>query len=775
MKNKVLIVLAPVKEAGKLKSALIMNYGGQYPFAFADSFAEAALKDSPTVIIISPTDLPIGVDDSIVVQTNDISDIGRATQKLLETGTDAEVSEFNRRMFRHQRLVSELTTGPVSARPGLNLTIMKTGVSEYDPLFKEHYQREFPFVEEPEPTSPEQIQDVELEQEISLQEAVSGIKPNEQSAENETLVETPPIAQPTAPVDNSVAEKATVEPEPITYADVETHVHLAGIEGSDTKMPENVQLPKAPEPSSPTANSENDDFDFDPLTTAFDNSVNVGLNAEETVKENKPEVTSAQQIYDRSLDAKEKMVFPEVNSTVEVNSKMLTDSKNPEAAHFSDWGGSGMTLSREMGRIDYNVEQAMNKKRRPSLSEFDQLVVRHADDSIANDELFKQQFIEGATWSGTVNTAAKRMPVISPIKNPDYGDTKYVGEEAVSLIQNRMKIGCKLGVYLPHTGIYFILNSPGDDAVLDTLSLINNYRVEALRESSGILLGNSNFYLYRQVLTLFMNNISGCSLANWNKETLISLIDERDMNIVSTALMASIYPDGYEYRQACGLVKDGKTCEHITSKLLDLRRLVFVDNSRLSEAQRNLALSALTQRSVNEINQYQQTNYIGFKKAYEITNGISFVYKAQTINTVIDAGEKWIKQIETAVDAIITFSEDSETRNAMIRQRIALARIREYSHWIVEIQVDGDVNVISDRSKIEELLKSLSRNQEVLDKVSETLSDFQRQSQIAIVAVPRVKCPVCQSTDQKDFDISPYLIPQDATARFFTLARQRLS
>ncbi len=247
------------------------------------------------------------------------------------------------------------------------------------------------------------------------------------------------------------------------------------------------------------------------------------------------------------------------------------------------------------------------------------------------------------------------------------------------------------------------------------------------------------------------------------------------MNIVATALQASIYPDGYEYRQVCGLVKSNKTCEHITSKLLDLRRIVFVDNSRLSESQRVVAAGGLRERSINEIKTYQETNYIGFKKAYEITEGICFVYKAQSINTAIEAGETWIKEIEQTVDAIVTFNDDEETRNNMIRQRINLTRIREFSHWVTEIQIDGETNAITERSKINELLNSLGRNPQVMEKVSDTLAEFQRLSQIAIVAIPRVPCEGCKQTDQKDLDISPHLIPQDMTSRFFTLARQRLS
>jgi hypothetical protein len=520
---------------------------------------------------------------------------------------------------------------------------------------------------------------------------------------------------------------------------------------------------KQPEPS------QSPEVDFDPIAAAFETSV-----AQAQDESTSPTAPSNEPV-DESLAQSEDPKYPQVDSTVEVPPKLFSESKSNNVPYLSDWGGSHITYGRVFDGIDRKVNFALNNNRQPKLNPFEQHVVQVSNDAIANEELHKQQYVEGARWSSYVTTPTARVPIFTPIKNPDYGDAKYIGTDAVSLLQNRMEIGCKLGVFLPHTGIYFILNSPDDEEVLNTLSVINNYRIEALRASSGILLGNSNFYLYRQVLNLFINNLAGCSLSSWNKEVLLGLIDERDMNIISAALAASIYPDGYEYRQACGLVKGKKTCEHIAAKLLDLRRLVFVDNSRLSETQRQLAAGGLRERSLNEIKTYQDTNYLGFKKAYEITPGISFVYKAQPINVVIEAGEQWIKEIESTVDSIVTFNEDEETRNNEIRRRINLARIREYGHWVVEIQVDGESNTITDRAKINKLLKSLSRKQGVLDKVSETLSEFQRLSQIAIVAVPRVACEGCKQTDQKDLDISPHLIPQDATSRFFTLAHQRLS
>ena len=781
MSNKTIIVIAPTKNSEPLKDELFERFGKDHDIVFADSFAAAMMTDKNTVFLIEPIDLPPPIPDlHVILQEHTINDVSLHASHLMNEGRDAEITNFNRSMYLHSKLVESFTKKDL----GVTVDVVQTPVEDYTELLTRIVPTtqlrgnvaEMQFIDDavfqkptPEFTKEDPIPEVVEEesfksevQETPISETLNEISEPESKVEDLAQYITDndlPASQTTDNYPQSTVTDAQSIPTLEEQPSVEFIKPIVE-QGSKTIVTEEI---KQPEPN------QSPEVDFDPIAAAFETSV-----AQAQDEPTSPTTLSNEPVDD-SLAQAEDPKYPQVDSTVEVPPKLFSESKSNDVPYLSDWGGSHITYGRVFDSIDRKVNFALNNNRTPKLNPFEQHVVQVSNDAIANEELHKQQYVEGSRWSSYVTTPTARVPVFTPIKNPDYGDAKYVGADAVSLLQNRMEIGCKLGVFLPHTGIYFILNSPDDEEVLNTLSVINNYRIEALRASSGILLGNSNFYLYRQVLNLFINNLAGCSLASWNKEVLLGLIDERDMNIISAALAASIYPDGYEYRQACGLVKGKTTCEHITAKLLDLRRLVFVDNSRLSETQRQLAAGGLRERSLTEINTYKETNYLGFKKAYEITPGISFVYKAQPMNVVIEAGEKWIKEIEATVDSIVTFNEDEETRNNEIRRRINLARIREYGHWVVEIQVDGESNTITDRDKINKLLKSLSRKQGVLDKVSETLSEFQRLSQVAIVAVPRVQCEGCGQTDQKDLDISPHLIPQDATSRFFTLAHQRLS
>jgi len=736
-----------------------------------------ALEEGKVYVVVNPNSSELNdilniPDVQIVAQNHSIGEISRVSGDMfLADRPESIISEFTRTQHQYKRMVGsalisgsnvQLIEGPIGSVDSIvDLGTTALGLLPPAPVKLAEpeptpAQEEEPLIdfdaEEPAPVEVEEPTPVEVEEPTPVEE------PNPEPAP----VEEPPVTSPQE-LNTTLDEKPVPENvEPVQVLDESTFDSDAEFDPMETLQP---QVEPEPEPErSETVEPIKSEDEF---AAALLNSLE-----EATIHAAPQEVKEEAKAEAPSYGIPE--TYPSVDQTVTYDpNKLFKDSQTEGDQALFDWAASPKRFSQYHGRLSDRITLAMQKGQDFNTSDWESGVFMYGEDQVSVPEMHNFQYVDKARWSGSINSPTAAVPVIMPIRNPNYGDAKYVGPESVSLIQNRMKIGCKLGVFLPHTGIYFIIVSPGDDRFLDTLSIINNQRIVALRSSSGILLGNSNFYVNRQVMNLFLDSIVHCSLGGWNREQLLKLIDERDINIIASALGASIYPDGYEYVQLCGLVKtDRKVCQHMTRKLVDLRRMVFVDNTRLSESQKLHAAGALKERSIKEIEDYQQTNYIGYKKPYEITEGIEFVYRAQSAMTSIEAGEKWIKEIESIVDNIITFNNDEETRNAMIDQRIALTRIREYSHWVDDILVDGQP--LGDRDKINKLLNSLSRNKDVVEKVGNTLVEFQRLASVAMVAIPRIKCQECQQTDQKDLDISTHLIPQDAVSRLFTLVRQRL-
>lgn len=769
--SKVVLVLSPNKNVQEVARALeeTLYRGGAFqPLPnVLDVVQEGKVYVSINPNAAEMNDILNLPDTKIVIQNHSIGEISRVSGDMfLADESESLISEFTRLQHQYKRLVT-MASGQDA---GVHLIETPIGsVEELQRLGDEAINLiPVPVAVEPEPvptaTTDEPLIDFDAEAEavdegetpvpVEVEEPVPVENP-------EPVVEELPevqVEEPVAVVPQPDQTEATqvLDESPLVELEPEFDP-LASLDAPEASMPE----PERSEPAAPVKGE--DDF-----AEALLNSL---------------QEAQAPTVNETDLSVGEEKVapafgipveYPNVDQTVTFDKdKLFKPSESDDDFVLNDWAGDTAHFNQIHARLSDRLGTAINKGIDPNFSDFENAVLMYGEDQVSVPEMHKFQYVDKARWGGSINSPTTAVPIIMPIRNPNYGDAKYVGPESVSLLQNRMKIGCKLGVFLPHTGIYFIIISPGDDRFLDTLSVINNQRIVALRSSSGILLGNSNFYINRQVVNLFLDSIVHCSLGGWNREQLMKLIDERDVNIIASALGASIYPDGYEYVQACGQMKtDNKVCTHLTRKLVDLRRMVFVDNTRLSEQQKLHAAGALKERSIKEIQDYQEANYIGYKKPYEITEGVEFVYRAQSAITSIEAGEKWIKEIEAIVDNIITFREDDETRNNMIDQRIALTRIREYAHWVEDILVDGQP--LGDRDKINKLLNSLSRKKEVVDKVGNTLTEFQRLASVAMVAVPRIQCPACEKTEERDLDISTHLIPQDAVSRLFTLVRQRL-
>lgn len=731
MLNKVIIVGAPIATLEEIKVKLKEQTG--FDIDVVETLEQALASTDHFVATVAGQAFTDGLDipssgvEFIYEKVNQ-SELVTLADSLFENNKPDEANALNRKMFLHtRRNIRQLQDY------GVQVATVETFPLDYTPLksiLSTHWR-----------TMIEDHRDVE---------------------DTHT--------QPLEPIEEPV--QLETQPELVPELNVQTEQQVT----EDEPMPE-FETPENPAvKETPIVEVSADQLDA--IVDAFDPFEEIEKSAESMVdiasgKEEEPKLKIAEEPFVGILPN-----YPKVNMTVEVSPQLLKESKDTKEESYAlhDFAGTIDTFNEQYDLSRIAIERAIKTRRPVDLSPVQEAVMNASIDALTSPEVHNISYVDGANWSPIVKGTAKSAPVMSPVKDPEYGDRRYVGEDAVHILANRMKLGAKINVMLPHTGIFATVKSPSDGELLDTLSLINTQRIEALRASSGILLGASNFYVNRQIVNLFLNNLTDCSLSGWSREKLRVLIDERDIDIIATALKASIYPDGYEYRQICGLANEkGKMCEHITEKLLDLRRMTFIDNSRLSEYQRNFLVRGLQQRTEADIKTYQTEGYIGYKKAYEIDAGIEFVYQSQTIETSIEAGERWITEISEIVDKIVSFGDDEETRSQMINQRIGLTRIREFGHWVSEIRVDGETNVITDRKQIEELLNSLSRNDKIIDRVSETLSEFQRLSKIAIIGVPRVKCPACQKTEPKDLDMSPHLIPQDAVSRFFTVVRQRLS
>jgi hypothetical protein len=101
--------------------------------------------------------------------------------------------------------------------------------------------------------------------------------------------------------------------------------------------------------------------------------------------------------------------------------------------------------------------------------------------------------------------------------------------------------------------------------------------------------------------------------------------------------------------------------------------------------------------------------------------------------------------------------------------------MRQYSHWVEEIKIVDNNNVITERSSIESNLGILSQEPEVSEQFIKGVEEYIEKSAIALVGVPNFKCPVCGTEQAENNNKSlGVILPMDVTSLFFDIVTQKL-
>lgn len=465
-----------------------------------------------------------------------------------------------------------------------------------------------------------------------------------------------------------------------------------------------------------------------------------------------------------------KIKRPDVQHTIKFKRPILTPAKHgdDEPALYG-WGGTSDVMSTVIQRVAAKMDRGTS----PTDTEI-YATVAHQDmvTSEGNNDF---QYFKDATWEPHAETAGRLVPNLYRIKNPVAGAAAYTGKFAVQLIKNRMGTGANIGVALWHSGMYCSITAPDDSSRLALIGEIARNRLQALRNTSGILFGNSSYYINRALVNCFLDHLTDCNIVNWDREVVRARLDHRDLQAMAWALLYAIYPDGYNYTQLCGAVdeKTNNICSATAEFKLDFGVALLVDDTRLTTYQLNMMSETFKPHSIAQLDRYREEGVIGGSKAFEITDGIKFVLQGPTLISHIEQGHAWIDSLSKITDDVIGLAADEDERNEYIARQINSTKLREYAHWVKEIIIDDEVT-LTDRVKINEILNSFTTNEAAVTKLSAALDEYQRECIVQMVAIPRIPCTECGGIDEEGAIDHPHLIPQDAVSRFFTLARLKL-
>ena len=357
---------------------------------------------------------------------------------------------------------------------------------------------------------------------------------------------------------------------------------------------------------------------------------------------------------------------------------------------------------------------------------------------------------------------------ISVAKLKDVQNQEIEGDKALMMVRNTFGLGSHIRVPLFHSGFWITIKAPSDLEILELHRQITQDKVELGRASYGLAFSNQVVYYANRLLDFALNNIHSHSIKT--NTDIRDFIYSHDVPIIIWGVACAIWPNGFKYQRAC--TSNPKECNHVATELINLSKLLWTNTSGLNQWQKtHMANKSATSMTEEEVNRYRkellnnQPRIINIEKDDKI---ISFKLKVPTASQWINEGTTWVNQIVDSITGSFSESNSVNERNRFIINSAKASALRQYSHWVEEIEIN--TNVIKNRSSIESVIGALSADDHIRDSFIKQMRDYIDSSVISIIGVPSYNCPNCGGEQKDEASSLPKfvnIIPIDVMNTFF--------
>lgn len=387
------------------------------------------------------------------------------------------------------------------------------------------------------------------------------------------------------------------------------------------------------------------------------------------------------------------------------------------------------------------------------------------------------EYRQGVVVKGqTLNSSVPRFRAV------ENGET-IKGDSGVLRVMTHLGMGSLFQVPLWHSGFWITFKPPTESELLELQRVLNADKVEFGRYSYGRIYSGVVAYTVNRLVDFALDHVYDYTVKN--SEIAVNQLKDyiaiQDIFPLLWGFMTTVYPKGFQYERAC--TSDPEKCHHVVKEVLNLSKLLWVDNAALNEWQKNHMASRQSQNKDKASVLRYREEFINQKPArYEIWNNsqeerkLFVTFKTGNVSDYIDASYLWISDIVNAVEAAAAKDSTAEEKNAQIENFGRASILRQSTHQVASIETES-FN-IDDPQTIRATLSALSSETAVTNAFIEKLDEFNNNATIAVVGIPAYNCPQCggeqQGMDQTSF---VNIIPLDVIQLFFdfiTLRSERI-
>lgn len=379
---------------------------------------------------------------------------------------------------------------------------------------------------------------------------------------------------------------------------------------------------------------------------------------------------------------------------------------------------------------------------------------------------------EDSNWRQSVRSDSLELHAGRPKLGEESLGEKLTGLAAKSRMQSLLGLGSPVRIPLWHSGMWLVLNTPSEGALLELDRRIGNEKILLGRLTNGMIFSHTSVYTSMHLVNFVLAHVHDATARFADPMDLKAMIKSTDIPAMIWGLMLSVYPNGYPFQEPC--VKDPAKCNHVVEEMLNLSKIQWTDERSLTEFQRKLMQRRNSKFTPEELKRYQDEQPYHQYKTVELHPNLSMDLHVPSIQEYETLGTAWVDDIVKAVDRSTSGALDEKDRNAYIMEQASTSALNQYGHWIERLTLkrDGSTEVIEDRDSITENLTLLVSNEDIATKFLDGIGKFIDRATISLIALPKYNCPSCGEPMNAEYKAHPHLAPLDVMSSFFTIQTQ---
>jgi len=355
---------------------------------------------------------------------------------------------------------------------------------------------------------------------------------------------------------------------------------------------------------------------------------------------------------------------------------------------------------------------------------------------------------EKSDFKQGIETNEGKLNTISSLKfKKQEGELK--GEVALLKVSKLLGLGDVISIPLPHSGIWVTIKPPTEKDLIDFYNSVFREKIIFGRATQGLTLTNFSVHINNRLFEFILKHVHSLNYGEIPKEELRNYVLIHDFHILAWGFACTMYPNGYDFQRAC--VNDIEQCSHIDKAVINLTKLLWVDNASLTDLQKNIMSEYRPNKhSIETYRKFISEHSKVVGSDFTTANGIKFKLKIPTFAEYTFDGLNWINKINDAIEGVILEDSDkeAEAKIELLNQYVKSSVLRQFNHFIDYIEFDD--NVVSDRETINSLLEALSADDDLRNEISKAILKFKAETTIALIGIPDYKCPNCGFNQNKN-------------------------